>query len=83
LARQVWVFTEDPVANLMTTFDFTNAMLDEGTMFTFGSWVCVGDGVGDFRWHLVDDKKPEASATTFHHELDDFVDNLDEMLLPD
>jgi hypothetical protein len=37
LARQVGVLFEDPPVNSMASFNFTRAMLDEGTMFTFGS----------------------------------------------
>jgi hypothetical protein len=33
--------------------------------------------------HLVDSRKPEASTPTRHSELDEFIDNLDELLLPD
>jgi hypothetical protein len=38
----------------MATFNFTNAVLDEGTTFIFGSWVCVADGAGSFCRHLVE-----------------------------
>ncbi|RLN03691.1 putative polyprotein [Panicum miliaceum] len=37
---------------------------------------------GNFRQHLIDNK-PEVSAATPSSDLDEFVDNLDEMLLPD
>jgi hypothetical protein len=33
------VFIEDPPENSMASFNFTNAVLDEGMAFTFGSWV--------------------------------------------
>jgi hypothetical protein len=58
-------------------------MLDEGTMFVFGSWVCVADSVDSFRRHLIDNANPEAPAATPHRDLDKFIDNLAEMLLPD
>jgi hypothetical protein len=60
------VFIEDPLTNLMATFNFTNIVLEEGMMFNFGSWVCVADGAGDFHQHLVDDENPEASAPRSH-----------------
>jgi hypothetical protein len=67
----------------MASFNFTSAMLEEGTAFIFGSWVCVADGAGDFCRHLVDNTKPEALAATRCSDLDESIDNLDEMLLPD
>jgi hypothetical protein len=66
----------------MPSFNFTSAMLDEGTTFIFGAWVCVVDGVGSFHRHLVDDMKSEASAIAQCSDLDEFIDNLNEMLLP-
>jgi hypothetical protein len=67
----------------MATIDFTSAVLDKGTTFVFGSWVCIADGTGSFRQHLVDDMKPKASAASQRSGLDEFIDNLDETLLPD
>jgi hypothetical protein len=67
----------------MAYFNFTNAVLDEGTTFVFGSWVCVINGSGGFNSHLADTSESEASAATQCSDLDKFVDNLDEMLLPD
>jgi hypothetical protein len=58
-------------------------VLDEGTTFVFGSWVCIANGTGSFRRHLVDDMNPEASAASQRSGLDEFIDNLNEMLLPD
>jgi hypothetical protein len=37
LASQVWVFIEHPLANSMTSFNFSSAVPDEGTTFIFGS----------------------------------------------
>jgi hypothetical protein len=67
----------------MATFNFTSTMLDEGTTFIFGSWICVTDGAGSFRRHLVDNMKPEAPVATSRSDLDEFIDNLGEMLLSD
>jgi hypothetical protein len=76
------VFIEDPLANSMASFNFTSAVPQEGTTFIFGSWVCVADGAGNFRWHLIDNTKPEAPTTTQRSNLDDSVVNLGETLLP-
>jgi predicted ATP-grasp superfamily ATP-dependent carboligase len=53
-----------------------------GKTFIFGSWVCIADGADSFRQHLIDDMKLEASTANQHSDLDKFIDNLDEMLLP-
>jgi hypothetical protein len=37
LARQVGEFIEHPPKNLMASFNFTSAVLDESTTFIFGS----------------------------------------------
>jgi hypothetical protein len=42
----------------MAIFNFTSAVLDDGTTFTFGSWICIADSAGDFCQHLVDNTKP-------------------------
>jgi hypothetical protein len=83
LARQVGVLIENPPENSMESFNFTSAVLDEGTIFIFGSWICVADGLGGFNSHLANSKEPEASPSTSSSDLDDFIDNLDDMLLPD
>jgi hypothetical protein len=67
----------------MATFNFTSAVLDEGTTFIFGSWICIADGASDFHRHLIDNVKPEAPVATVRSDLDEFIDNLGEMLLPD
>jgi hypothetical protein len=66
----------------MASFNFINAMLDQDTTFVFASWVCVTDGAGSIRRHLIHDMKPEASAASQRNSLDEFIDNLDETLLP-
>jgi hypothetical protein len=83
LAHQVGVLIKDPLENLMASFNFTSAMLDEGTTFIFGSWICIADGLGGFNSHLANSKEPEASPSTSSSDLDDFIDNPDDMLLPD
>jgi hypothetical protein len=64
LARQVGVFIEHPLENSIASLSFTSTVLDEGTIFVFGSWICVSNGLGGFNSHLVDSKKLEASTLT-------------------
>jgi hypothetical protein len=83
LACQVGVFIEHPSENSMASFNFTSAVLDEGTTFIFSSWICVANGLGGFNSHLANSKKPEASSLTPSSNLDEFIDNLDDSLFPD
>jgi hypothetical protein len=83
LARQVGVFIEHPPVNLMASFCFTSTVLDQGTMFVFALWICVANGSGGFNGHLADSTKPKASVANRSSNLDEFVKNLDELLLPD
>jgi hypothetical protein len=76
------MFIEDPSENSIATFHFT-VSLEEGATFIFGLWVCIADGVGNFHRHLVDIKKSETPASTPCCDLDNFVDGLGEVLLPD
>jgi hypothetical protein len=69
------VFIEHPLENLMASLCFTSTVLDEGTTFIFGSWICIANSLGGFNSHLVDSRKPEASTLTRSS-------NLDELLLP-
>jgi hypothetical protein len=82
LARQVGVFTEHPSENLMASFNFTSVVLDEGTTFTFSSWICIANGSGGFNSHLANSREPEASSLTPSSDLDKFIDKLDDLLLP-
>jgi hypothetical protein len=70
------VFIEHPPENSMTSLSFTSTVLDEGTTFIYGSWICVANGLGGFNSHLVNPTKPEASTPTQSSDLD-------ELLLPD
>jgi hypothetical protein len=74
--RQIGVFIEHPLENSMASLSFTSTMLDEGTTFIFGSWICLANSLGGFNGHLVDSRKPEASTSTQSSDLD-------ELLLPD
>jgi hypothetical protein len=82
LARQVGVFIEHPMKNAMASFSFTSTMLNEGTIFIFGSWIRITTGSGGFNGDLANSRKPEAFAATRCSDLDEFIDNLDELLLP-
>jgi hypothetical protein len=52
----------------------------QGTTFVFGSWVCAADGTGDFHRFIINIMKPKSLAASFHSELNEFVDNLDNLL---
>jgi hypothetical protein len=80
---QVGVFIEHPLEKSMASLSFTSTVLDETTIFIFSSWICVANGLGGFNIHLVDSRKPEASAATRRSNLDYFIDDLVELLLPD
>jgi hypothetical protein len=54
----------------MASFNFTSAVLDEGTTFIFGSWICVANSLGGFSSNLVNSKEPEASSSTPSSDLD-------------
>jgi hypothetical protein len=58
-------------------------MLDQGATFVFSFWICVTNGTGGFNSHLADSREPETLAATQHSDLDEFIDNLNKMLLPD
>jgi hypothetical protein len=63
----------------MASFRFTSVVPLQGTTFVFGSWVCVADGMGDFRRFTIDVMKPKTLAANFHSDLDEFVNNLDDL----
>jgi hypothetical protein len=50
--RARYPLIENPPENSMTSFNFTNAVLDEGTTFTFCSWFCITNGRGGFNSDL-------------------------------
>jgi hypothetical protein len=76
LARQVGVLIEHPPENSMASLNFTSPVLDEGTMFNFGSWVCIANGSGGFNNHVANPKKPEASSPTSSCDIDNPADDL-------
>jgi hypothetical protein len=77
------VFIEHPPANSMALFNFTSAVLDEGTTFTFGSWVSVANDSGGFNSHRANTREPEASAPASCHDIDDLAKDLREIRLFD
>jgi hypothetical protein len=77
------VFIEHPLENSMASLSFTSNVLDEGTTFIFSSWICITNGLGGFNSHLINSRKSKASAATRCSNLDSFIDDLDELLLPD
>jgi hypothetical protein len=48
--------------------------------FIFGSWVCIADGVGNFR-RFLDDMKPKTPVADLRSDLDKFIDGLDNLPL--
>jgi hypothetical protein len=62
----------------MASFNFTSAVLDEGTTFTFGSWICIANGSGGFNSHLSNTRKPEVSASTSSCDINNLIDDLNE-----
>jgi len=56
-----------------------NSVLEKGTSFRVGSWIFVSNGSGGFESCSTDQNVPEASETAKHHELDDFIDQLEEV----
>jgi hypothetical protein len=64
----------------MASFKFIRSDPSQGTTFVFGSWVCVADGVVNFRRFLVD-MRPKISAADSCNDLDKFIDGLDNLPL--
>jgi hypothetical protein len=62
----------------MASFKFIRSVPSQGTTFVFGSWVCIADGVGNFRRFLVD-MRPKTSAADSRSDLNKFVDGLDNL----
>jgi hypothetical protein len=64
----------------MASFKFIRSVPSQGRTFIFGSWVCIADGVGNFRRFLVD-MRPKTSAADPRSDLDKFIDGLDNLSL--
>jgi hypothetical protein len=83
LARHVRVFIEHPPENSMASFNFTSAVLNEGTTFTFGCWFCIANGRGGINSQLAKSRELMASAPASCPNIDDLADDLGEILLFD
>ena len=59
-----------------------NSVPSEGTSFCVGYWIFVADGSGGFKGRTIDQSAPEIPEATSHHEIDDFIDQLKEVILP-
>ena len=66
----------------MPSCNFSYVVPDEGTTFVFGPWVCIANGSGGFNRHLANPRESEASVASSLGDLDEFVDNHNEVLLP-
>ena len=67
--------------NLMAAFTYNCLVLDRGTTFVFGSWVCVANGSGGFDSQLANPREPEAPPAR-RSDANKCFDDLGEMLLP-
>jgi hypothetical protein len=67
----------------MASFNFTSAMPDVGTSFTFGSWVCIPNECGGFNSHLADPRESKASAPTPYRDIDAVTDGFGRIRLSD
>lgn len=63
----------------MLSINFTVVVLDEGTMFTFSSYICIANGYSSFNSHVPDTRILEASAPIFYRDIDDLADDLDKI----
>jgi hypothetical protein len=64
----------------MASFKFIRSVPSQGTTFVFGSWVCIADGVGNFRRFLVE-MKPKTPVADLRSNLDKFIERLDNLPL--
>jgi len=71
----------DRQKNSMAPLD-DNSVPSEGTSFYVGSWIFVADGLGSFKSRTIDQSAPEIPEATSRHEIDDFIDQLEEVGLP-
>jgi hypothetical protein len=73
------MFIEHPPKNLMTSPALCSIRVQ---LSHLRSWVCIANSAVSYRRHLIDDTKPEASAASQRNGFDEFIDDLDETLLP-
>jgi hypothetical protein len=77
------VFIEHPLENLMASFSYTSTVLEVGTALVFGSWINVANGSSGFNSHQANSRKLEAFVAVRHSNLNEFINNLDKLLVPD
>jgi hypothetical protein len=65
----------------MASFNLNHTVLDVGTTFVFGSWVCIANGLGGSNTHQANPMEPKASSPASCSNLDEIVENSDEILL--
>jgi len=68
----------DRQKNPMASLD-DNPVLEKGTSFRVGSWIFVADGSGGFEGCSIDQDLPEVSKAAKCHELNEFIDQLEEI----
>ena len=56
-----------------------NSVPSEGTSFCVGSWIFVANGSGGFKSRTIDQSALEIPEATSHHEINDFIDQLEEV----
>jgi hypothetical protein len=64
----------------MASFNFIRSVPSQGTTFVFGSWVCIADGVGNFRRFLVN-MRQKTFAADLRSDLDKFINGLNNLPL--
>jgi hypothetical protein len=70
------VFIEHPPESLMASFNFTSAVLNEGTVSAFSSCFCITDDGGGFNCHLTETSEPTTSPPGSCRIIDDLADDL-------
>ena len=73
LVCQVWEFTYDPLVTSMETINF-NIVLEEGTTFVFGSWVCIANSLNGFNNHVTNPREPKESPPVSINNVNSFND---------
>src|SRR5579859_5474025 len=66
------------------TYNFTDSVLEEGTAFLFGSWLCVADGAGGFSSYLAYSASTSTLPPASSPEAsDDLTDKLGDLAITD
>jgi len=83
LAHQVGALIDDPPEDSMASLKFACPVLEEGTTFIFGSWVCIANSSGGFDSHLSNPREPEATPSNRSSITSDHANITVKMPLPD